>query len=127
MWFFVHLEYNLSTTYDVIITSCSEDSERLKDVTVENKQDVEVTHIYSDSLAGMMDALSSIMPNVMKVLAISTVVLAIWSRVFRAFGVYTNSRVMSFIESSWEFIIIAAAAAMLSVIVSRIIKKVRLF
>lgn len=58
-----------------------EDQELLEDVIIENKQAIEMTFIYSNILAGVMDAFASIISNnlniVMKFLAAVTIVLSI--------------------------------------------------
>ncbi len=116
--------------YD-IIKKYPEDAELLDDVIVENKQAIEMAHIYSGILTGMMDAFASIISNnlniVMKVLAIITVVLAIPTMVFSAFGMNVCFSSLPFTQSPWGFMIIGGAAAILSLIVSLIFKKVKLF
>ncbi len=64
-----------------IIEIFEEDRELLEDTIVENKQALEMAHIYSDILTGMMDAFASVISNnlnlVMKVLTVVTIIMQI--------------------------------------------------
>ena len=64
-----------------IIEIFEEDRELLEDTIVENKQALEMAHIYSDILSGMMDAFASVISNnlnlVMKVLTVVTIIMQI--------------------------------------------------
>ncbi len=64
-----------------IIEIYEDDKELLEDTIVENKQALEMAHIYSDILTGMMDAFASVISNnlnvVMKVLTIVTIIMQI--------------------------------------------------
>lgn len=116
--------------YDVI-KKYPDDSDLLDDVIVENKQAIEMANIYSGILSGMMDAFASVISNnlniVMKVLAIITVVMAIPTMVFSAFGMNVDIAAMPFTQTGWGFPIIVAASAVLSLIVFMIFKKAKLF
>ena len=116
--------------YDVI-KKYPDDSDLLDDVIVENKQAIEMANIYSGILSGMMDAFASVISNnlniVMKVLAIITVVMAIPTMVFSAFGMNVNIAAMSFTQSPWGFPIIVISSAILSLVVFIIFRKARLF
>lgn len=114
-----------------IIKKYPDDSDLLDDVIVENKQAIEMANIYSGILSGMMDAFASVISNnlniVMKVLAIITVVMAIPTMIFSAFGMNVNVEAMSFTQSPWSFGIIVSASAVLSLIVFIIFRKAKLF
>ena len=64
-----------------ILTLYEEDEELFEDITIENRQAIEMANIYSDILTGMMDAFASVISNnlnvVMKILTIVTLVLQI--------------------------------------------------
>lgn len=116
--------------YD-IIKKYPDDSDLLDDVIVENKQAIEMANIYSGILSGMMDAFASVISNnlniVMKVLAIITVVMAIPTMIFSAFGMNVDIAAMPFTQSPLGFIIIVSASAVISLLVSFIFRKAKLF
>ena len=64
-----------------LLTLYEEDEELFEDITIENRQAIEMANIYSDILTGMMDAFASVISNnlnvVMKILTIVTLVLQI--------------------------------------------------
>ncbi len=116
--------------YDVI-KKYPDDQDLLDDVIVENKQAIEMANIYSGILSGMMDAFASVISNnlniVMKVLTVISVALAIPNIIFSAFGMNVNFESIPFMQSSYGFIIIVAATAVLSVVSYFIISKARMF
>lgn len=116
--------------YD-IIKKYPDDSDLLDDVIVENKQAIEMANIYSGILSGMMDAFASVISNnlniVMKVLAIITVVMAIPTMVFSAFGMNVNIAAVPYSQSPWSFAIIVAVSLILSLAVFAIFRKAKLF
>lgn len=116
--------------YDVI-KKYPDDSDLLDDVIVENKQAIEMANIYSGILSGMMDAFASVISNnlniVMKVLAIITVVMAIPTMVFSAFGMNVNIAAVPYSQSPWSFAIIVAVSIILSLAVLVIFRKAKLF
>lgn len=73
-----------------LIKMYPDDEELLEDVIVENKQAIEMAHIHTDILSGMMDAFASIISNnlniVMKFLASITIVLALPTMIASFFG-----------------------------------------
>lgn len=73
-----------------LIKMYHDDEELLEDVIVENKQAIEMAHIYTNILSGMMDAFASIISNnlniVMKFLASITIVLALPTMIASFFG-----------------------------------------
>ena len=58
-----------------------DDKEILEDAIIENKQAIEMAHIYSNVLSGMMDAFASVISNnvniVMKFVTSITIILAV--------------------------------------------------
>ncbi len=67
-----------------------EDEDIMEDAIIENKQAIEMAHIYSNILSGMMDAFASVISNnlniVMKFLTSITIVLSIPTMVASFFG-----------------------------------------
>lgn len=114
-----------------LIKKYPEDSELLEDVIVENKQAIEMANIYSGILSGMMDAFASVISNnlniVMKVLAIITIVMAIPTMIFSAFGMNVNMAGMPFAQSQWGFPIIIGLTVILSVVVTLIFSNLKTF
>lgn len=92
---------------------------------------VEMANIYSGILSGMMDAFASVISNnlniVMKVLAIVTIVMAIPTIIFSAYGMNVEMSGMPFAQSPYGFWIIIGIAAAISVLVSLIFSKLKLF
>lgn len=108
-----------------------DDAELLEDVIIENKQAIEMANIYSGILSGMMDAFASVISNnlniVMKMLAIITVVMAIPTMIFSAYGMNVDSVGMPFAGSPYGFLIIIVLSALVSIIVTFIFNKMRMF
>ena len=116
--------------YD-FIKKYPDDQDLLDDVIVENKQAIEMANIYSGILSGMMDAFASVISNnlniVMKVLTIISVVMAIPTMIFSAFGMNVNIGAMSFTQTAWGFAAIVVGSAVLSFAVYAIFGKTKLF
>lgn len=114
-----------------LIKRYPEDAELLEDVIVENKQAIEMANIYSGILSGMMDAFASVISNnlniVMKVLAIITIVLAIPTMIFSAFGMNVNLADVPFAQGTAAFPIIIGLSVVLSVAVTLIFTKLKMF
>ena len=114
-----------------LIKKYPDDAELLEDVIVENKQAIEMANIYSGILSGMMDAFASVISNnlniVMKVLAIVTIVMAIPTMVFSAYGMNVNAAGMPFAQSPWGFPIIIGITAVISIVVTLVFNKLKLF
>ncbi|MDD3164345.1 MAG: magnesium transporter CorA family protein [Oscillospiraceae bacterium] len=114
-----------------LVKKYPEDAELLEDVIVENKQAIEMANIYSGILSGMMDAFASVISNnlniVMKVLAIITIVMAIPTMIFSAYGMNVNVAGMPFAQSPWGFPIIIGLSVALSVMVTLIFSKLKMF
>lgn len=116
--------------YD-LIKKYPDDADLLDDVIVENKQAIEMANIYSGILSGMMDAFASVISNnlniVMKMLAIITVVMAIPTMIFSAFGMNVNIEAVPYSQSPWSFLIIVVISVVLSISVYAIFRKAKLF
>lgn len=108
-----------------------EDEELLEDVIVENKQAIEMANIYSGILNGMTNAFASVISNnlniVMKTLAIVTIVLSIPTMIFSAYGMNVSSGGMPFADSPYGFIIIVITSLILSLLVTLIFIKGKMF
>ena len=108
-----------------------EDTELLEDVIVENKQAIEMAGIYSGILGSMTDAFASVISNnlnnVMKTLAIITIVLSVPTMIFSAYGMNLASRGMPFADSPWGFVIVVVTSLILSLLVALIFVKMKMF
>lgn len=106
-----------------------EDEDLLEDVIIENKQAIEMAKIYSDILAGTMDAFASIISNnqnmVMKFLAAITIVLSIPTMVSSFYGM--NFKNIPGGDHPYGFVIVTAAALLLTAIIVLIFRKKKLF
>lgn len=110
------------------IKKFEEDQELLDDVIIENKQAIEMTHIYSSILSSTMDAFASIISNnlniVMKSLTIITIALAVPTLISGFFGM----NVINFLEKTpAAFPIIVAGSAVLAVLIFLMLVKKKLF
>lgn len=107
-----------------------EDAELLDDVIVENKQAIEMANIYSGILRGTMDVFASVISNnlniVMKVLSIVTIVMAIPTIIFSAYGMNVNPAGMPFATSPAGFGIILGIAAAISAAAGFILAKMNI-
>lgn len=114
-----------------LVKKYPEDAELLEDVIVENKQAIEMANIYSGILSGMMDAFASVISNnlniVMKVLAIVTIVMAIPTMLFSAYGMNVNVAGMPFAQSQWGFLIIIGLSVVFSFIAAIAFNKIKWF
>jgi magnesium transporter len=77
----------------------------------------------------MMDAFASVISNnlniVMKILAIITIIMAIPTMIFSAYGMNVNSAGMPFAQSPSGFLIIIVVAVTASVLVGIIFSKLK--
>ena len=84
-----------------------DDTELLEDTIIENKQAIEMAKIYSDILAGTMDAFASVISNnlniVMKFLASITIVMSIPTMISGFFGMNV---LLPLEDHPWAFVII---------------------
>ena len=108
-----------------------EDTDLLEDVIIENKQAIEMANIYSGILSGMMDAFASVISNnlniVMKFLATVTIVMSIPTMIFSAYGMNVNVEGMPFAGSNWGFFCVICISLVISLIVTIIFSKKKLF
>ncbi|MDP3447725.1 MAG: magnesium transporter CorA family protein [Eubacteriales bacterium] len=108
-----------------------EDEDLLEDVIVENRQAIEMSNIYSGILSGMMDAFASVISNnlniVMKFLAVMTIVLAVPSIIFGAYGMNLAREGMPFSDSPFGFLIIVLISLAVSIVVAFYLAKKKKF
>ncbi len=113
------------------IKKYEEDTELLEDVIVENKQAIEMAKINSEILANMSNTFASVISNnlnvAMKVLAIVTVVMAIPTMFFSAYGMNLSGAHMPLSTHPWGFPIIIAASALASIAAIFVILRIKLF
>ena len=114
-----------------VVKKYEDDADLLEDVIVENKQAIEMANIYSGILSGTMDAFASVISNnlniVMKVLAIITIVMAIPTMIFSAYGMNLNQSSMPFASSPFAFPIIIAISVLISIVVGFVFTKMKTF
>lgn len=107
-----------------------EDTELLEDVIIENKQAIEMVNIYSGILNSMMDAFSSVINNnvnnVMKVLAIITIVLSVPTMIFSAYGMNVNGAGMPFASEPWGFVAVIGVSILMAIIVAIVFLKTKI-
>lgn len=113
------------------IAKYEEDAELLEDAMVENKQAIEMAKINTDILESMSNTFASVISNnlnvAMKVLAIITVVMAIPTMVFSAYGMNLSSAHMPFADNPWGFPIIIGLSLLASIIAMIAILRIKLF
>ncbi|MFB0921728.1 MAG: magnesium transporter CorA family protein [Oscillospiraceae bacterium] len=112
--------------YD-IIKKYPDDSDLLEDVIVENKQAIEMANIYSGILSGMMDAFASVISNnlniVMKILTVISVIMAIPTIIFSAFGMNVE---IPFAGSPWGFLIVVGGTVAITLIAYFVFSKTKI-
>ncbi len=108
-----------------------EDAEILEDAIVENKQAIEMARINTDILESMSNTFASVISNnlnvAMKILAIITVVMAIPTMVFSAYGMNLSTVSMPLANSPWGFPLIIGASVAASVVAMIVILRIKLF
>lgn len=108
-----------------------EDTDLLEDIITENKQAIEMAHVYTGILNSMMDTFSSVISNnvngVMKFLTTITIVMAIPTMVFSAYGMNLNLSGIPFSASHDGFLIVILISLALSLVVALICSKKDLF
>ena len=108
-----------------------EDTDLLEDIITENKQAIEMAHVYTGILNSMMDTFSSVISNnvngVMKFLTTITIVMAIPTMVFSAYGMNLNLSGIPFSVSHDGFLIVILISLALSLVVALICSKKDLF
>ena len=112
-----------------VVKKYEEDSDLLEDVIVENKQAIEMAKIHTEILTNMSNTFAAVISNnlnvAMKVLAIITVVMAIPTMLFSAYGMNVMNIPLS--EHPYGFAIIIAIAVVASIVTMIIILKIKLF
>jgi magnesium transporter len=105
----------------------AEDEDLLEDVIIENKQAMEMTHIYHNILRSMMSLFSSVIDNnlnqIMKLLAAITIVVELPTLISAFYGMNLNPISMPFSKSPWGFGIIACFSFVVCMIAVYILKK----
>ncbi len=113
------------------IKKYEEDSELLEDVVVENKQAIEMAKINTDILESMSNTFASVISNnlnvAMKALAIITVVMAIPTMVFSAYGMNLSGIHMPLATSPWGFPIIVGGSLVASIVAMIAILRIKMF
>ena len=115
------LRYDFIKKYD-------DDKELLEDTIIENKQAIEMSKIYSDILAGTMDAFASIISNnlniVMKVLTSITIIMAIPTIISSFFGMNVP---VPFSDNPIAFLWIIIGSIGICILVAKIMSKKNMF
>lgn len=105
----------------------AEDEELLEDVIIENKQAMEMTHIYHNILRSMMSLFGSVIDNnlnqIMKLLAAITIVVELPTLISAFYGMNLNPVSMPFSKSPWGFGVIALFSFVVCMIAVYILKK----
>ncbi len=113
------------------IKKYEEDSELLEDAIVENKQAIEMAKINTDILESMSGTFASVISNnlnvAMKALAILTVVMAIPTMVFSAYGMNLSAEYLPLATSPIGFPVIIGGSVVASIIAMIVILRMKLF
>jgi magnesium transporter len=111
-----------------ILTLYEEDEELFEDISIENRQAIEMANIYSDILTGMMDAFASVISNnlnvVMKILTIVTLSLQIPTLVASMYGMNVK---LPFMNYSSIFYWSMGLSGVVAFLVAIILFKIRWF
>ncbi len=110
------------------IKKYEDDKELLEDTIIENKQAIEMAKIYSDILAGTMDAFASIISNnlniVMKVLTSITIIMAVPTIIASFFGMNVP---IPFSDSPLAFLWIILGSIGICLLVGKVMSKKNMF
>ena len=110
------------------IKKYEDDKELLEDTIIENKQAIEMAKIYSDILAGTMDAFASIISNnlniVMKVLTSITIIMAVPTIIASFFGMNVP---IPFSDSPLAFLWIILGSIGICLLVGKVMSKKTMF
>ena len=108
-----------------------EDTDLLEDVIIENKQAIEMAGIYTGILSDTRDAFASVssnnLNNVMRFLAVVTIVMSIPTMIFSAYGMNLNQKGMPFADSPWGFAIIIGLCIVVSIGIALLFSKKKFF
>jgi magnesium transporter len=104
------------------------DEDLLADVIIDTKQAIEMSQIYSDIQAGLMDAFASVISNnlnvVMKQLTTITIVLMIPTLISSMYGMNLNNYLQ---ESKYGFFIVVFGSVILSILVVLFFRRRKFF
>jgi len=96
-----------------------EDEDIMEEAIIENKQAIEMAHIYSNILSGMMDAFASVISNnlniVMKFLTSVTIVLAIPTMIASFYGMNVSLPFQGSNHAFWFIILITVTVTSLAI------------
>lgn len=113
--------------YD-FIQKYEEDKHLLEDVIIDNKQAIEMAHIYGSVLSSLLEFFAALISNnlniVMKFLASMTIVLSVPSIIF---GLWGTNIVLPFSNNPHGFIIILTISILISLIIAIILYKKDMF
>ncbi len=113
------------------IRKFEEDADLLEDAVVENKQAIEMAKINSEIIANMSNTFASVISNnlnlAMKVLAMITLVMAIPTMIFSAYGMNFPGANMPLVDNPFGFPIIIAFSLVLAVMAMLIIWRLKIF
>lgn len=112
------------------IKKYEEDEDLMDDVLIETKQASEMADVYSGVINGMMDAYASIISNnmnvVQKFLATASIIIAIPSIIFDAFGM-NIAGIVPFEGMTHQFLIIILIALVASLLTIQYLKRKRMY
>lgn len=113
--------------YD-FIQKYEEDKHLLEDVIIDNKQAIEMAHIYASVLSSLLEFFAALISNnlnmVMKFLASITIVLSVPSIIF---GLWGTNVILPFSSNPFGFLIILLIAIFISAIIAIILYKKDMF
>ena len=111
-----------------LIRMYEDDQDLLEDTIIENKQAIEMAHIYGSILSSMMDAFASIISNnqnvVMKFLAAITIVLSVPNVIFSFFG---QNFVWPYGSNPFMWLYVTVGAIVITLLVAYILYKRDMF
>lgn len=113
--------------YD-FIQKYEEDKHLLEDVIIDNKQAIEMAHIYASVLSSLLEFFAALISNnlnmVMKFLASMTIVLSVPSIIF---GLWGTNVILPFSNNPFGFLIIVVISIIISLIIAIILYKKNMF
>ena len=113
-----------------IIKKYEEDEDLMEDVVIENKQASEMADVYSGVINGMMDAYSSIISNnmnvVQKFLATASIVIAIPSIIFDAYGMNIEG-IVPLEGFSHQFLLVVLIALLASLLTIQYLRHKKMY
>lgn len=113
--------------YD-FIQKYEEDKHLLEDVIIDNKQAIEMAHIYASVLSSLLEFFAALISNnlnmVMKFLASMTIVLSVPSIIF---GLWGTNVMLPFSNNPFGFLIIVIISIIISLIIAIILYKKNMF